>query len=156
MWLNLWLPKVTEYSGNALLVLPDMFVEGGRYARSFATILNQHRFVVKGAHRYPDPDYALFKQVVILLSKRPRYGYFSDYTNGIPLTDILHRTTQANEFIISNGSPHVMMYLRPEQPAEGVLTEEYALSKHGEFFGSPLNGFFLYDRPCLCPLNTLE
>ena len=63
-----------------------------------------------------------------------------------------HRTTQADEFIVSNGSPHVMMYLQPGQPAEGVLTEGYALSKHGEFFGSPTNGFSFL-RPAM-PLSV--
>jgi hypothetical protein len=68
LWLRMCAPFVGE-SGMLVLIVPDMFVGTGRYTREMTSALLQAGFGSSLVLRFPDPEYAPFKQVAILASR---------------------------------------------------------------------------------------
>jgi hypothetical protein len=68
LWLRMCAPFVGE-SGMLVLIVPDMFVGTGRYAREMTSALLQAGFGSSLVLRFPDPEYEPFKQVAILASR---------------------------------------------------------------------------------------
>ena len=67
-WVRMCAPFVGE-SGMLVLIVPDMFVGTGRYAKEMAHALYQAGFGSSLVLRFPDPEYEPFKQVAILASR---------------------------------------------------------------------------------------
>lgn len=71
-------PFVGEY-GMIVLIVPDMFVGSGRYAKEMEYALSEAGFGSALVLCFPDPEYQPFKQVAILVSRASGGGRYSNH-----------------------------------------------------------------------------
>jgi hypothetical protein len=139
VWLRMCAPFVGE-SGMLVLIVPDMFVGTGRYAKDMALALLQAGFGSSLALRFPDPEYEPFKQVAILASRPVSSNNYAFRNIDLSVAGVIGQSPRTHSHIIRSydTTPTLTRVLRAE-PRPSVFKAElgYAHAAVLDLLGDP-------------------
>jgi hypothetical protein len=124
-WLRMCAPFVGE-SGMLVLIVPDMFVGTGRYAREMTSALLQAGFGSSLVLRFPDPEYEPFKQVAILASRPVSSNNYAYRNIDLAVAGVIGQSSRTHTHIIRayDTTPTLTRVLRAE-PRPSVFEAEH-------------------------------
>jgi hypothetical protein len=99
LWVRMCAPFLGE-SGMLVLIVPNMFVGTGRYAKDMAHALYQAGFGSSLVLRFPEPEYAPFKQVAILTSRPVNSGRYAYQNIDLHVAGVIGQCNQTHTHII--------------------------------------------------------
>jgi hypothetical protein len=138
-WVKMCAPFVGE-SGMLVLVVPDMFVGTGRYAREMTSALYQAGFGSSLVLRFPDPEYEPFKQVAILASRPVSSNNYAYRNIDLQVAGVIGQCPRTHSHIIRayDTTPTLTRVIRAE-PRPSVFEAEHPAAVL-DLLGDPAGG----------------